>query len=329
MLKLNNKYSLSILRSVEKEDFSSELSGKGIYICELPTNDWHKNFKIEKKNNFSINKKLNFLNKFGVDSICLSPSGISYNKKTSKFFEKNIIHLSNIKGHFRIRQLYLMLKITKFLVKKRKSYGFVMYYNFDFYTFFSSIFLKILGVKIIVDFEDDYSTLTKNYFFKLFLTKILYRIPDTVVCINENMKKYFPTKKTYVFNGFIDLSYMKPKKYKFKKFVSLFFGGTIDLIRGADLITEICNALVNLGIKFEINITGICNNQEIIKSFLDWKQIKYHGYVNEKKYNDLIFKSDYCLVLQKPDLLFNQGSFPSKIEYYSGCKKPILKLVLN
>ena len=87
-----------------------------------------------------------------------------------------------------------------------------MYYNFDFYTFFSSIFLKILGVKIIVDFEDDYSTLKKNYFFKLFLTNVFYRIPDTVVCVNENMKKYFPTKKTYVFNGFIDLSYMKPKK---------------------------------------------------------------------------------------------------------------------
>ena len=45
MLKLNNKYSLSILRSVQKEDFSSELSGKGIYVCELPTNDWHKKFK--------------------------------------------------------------------------------------------------------------------------------------------------------------------------------------------------------------------------------------------------------------------------------------------
>ena len=329
MLRINNKYSLRILKSIEKEDFSNEVKGKGIYVCELPTDNWHKKFKIDVKKNFSVNKKLLFLNTLGENSICLSPSGVSYNQKTSKFYEKNITHLSNIKGHFRLRQLYLMLKIIKFLVFKSRSYDFVMYYNFDFYTFLSSIFLKILGVKIIVDFEDDYSTLTKNYFFKLFLVKFFYKIPDTVVCINQNMKKYFPDQKTYVFNGFIDLSYIKNKKYTFNKSVSLFFGGTIDLIRGADLIPEICNALLLSGIKFEINITGTCNNEEILKSFLDWKQIIYHGYVSDNRYNNLISECDYCLVLQKPDHSFNQGSFPSKIEYYSACKKPILKLVLN
>lgn len=329
-IRLNNKYSLSLLTEVRKDYFQHLISvDPGCYISEIPNKDWLNFNKIESNRNFSVNKKMKFFRIMkNKNSFCISPSSVSFRKKTQKLILNNIIHINGFKINTRLNQIYAMINIIRIVFKKRRQIDFLFYYNFDFYSFVTAYFFKyILNKKIYVDFEDDYLTIDQNFMKKFIKKNILYKLPDKVICINHNMTKYFNSNKTYVFNGFIELEYLKNINYEFKN-PNLFFGSTLDEIRGADLIEDLIIALRKKFKLFKLTVTGTGPLHDSLKN-LNFKELDFRGFVEEKTYENLINDSDICLVLQKPDHPFSRSSFPSKIEYYSRHKKPILKLVLN
>jgi glycosyltransferase involved in cell wall biosynthesis len=260
-------------------------------------------------------------------SILLSPTQDPNVKIKTKTYKKGrIIHFGS-RFWGRMAQIELSVKLISWLFKNRKLYNYCLVYNFYPCEMAAAFFAKIfLRKRIIIDFEDDYmyQSSKKNY---KFYFNIVKKIPDTVICINKNMTNYFPDKLTYIFNGFINLDYANSCSYKFHEGIKLLFAGTLDNIRGVDLIPDLIKALKTKIKNFEIFITGSGPFENEIRKW-NYSEVTYLGFVSSDKFEKILAEADAYLVLQKPDHTFSLGSFPSKIEYYSKYKKPIFKIEL-
>lgn len=328
---INSKYSLSLLEAIEKDDINFYLSSKkGVYVCSFPDEQWHNHHNLDVKKNYATFKKSNFLSCLKPGSFIVSPTEIvNPPKKMNRVWIGNVFHLGSHFKFARLKQIEYAFKLIYYLTKNRKKYDVILYYNFELPIFFSSLFFKhFLGKEIYVDFEDDYTLIKRNWF-KNYITKLIYQIPNKVICINREMKQHFG-KKTHclVFNGFIDLNYLNDIDVSLKDGLSFLFAGTLDEIRGADLLPEIVVALRKQFANFKIRVTGFGPLDTQIQA-LNLPEIEFLGFLSEEKYERVLKLTDIFLVLQKPDHVFNKGSFPSKIEYYAINRKPIYTLKLN
>lgn len=327
-LLINSQYSLEPIIEVRKDNIYSIFNdGIGAYICNYPDNIWYEQHQFKQKGNKSIEKKNKFFELMSSDSILLSPTQDENNDKSTKTIKNGrVIHFgSRFTG--RLAQISKAFKMIVYLFNNKNKFTYCLIYNFyPSEMFFAFIAKFLLNKKIIVDFEDDY-LLQSNRFYYKFYFNIVKKIPQTIICINIEMTRYFDENKVFVFNGFIDLSYTKDVDYNFFSGCKFLYSGSFDTIRGIDLIPELIVSLRHIIDDFSIYISG---SGPLEKEILNWEypEIKYFGYLNEKDFNYIISEVDFCLVLQKPDHPFSRGSFPSKIEYYSKFKKPIFSLRL-
>lgn len=327
ILKINDRYSLCPLRTVDKDDLTPIFTqGKGVYICSFPHPEWYRSHKFKQTKNYSIEKKENFFNLMEDGSILLSPTQDSRIKKPTKTYtyRENIIHFgSSFTG--RLAQIVMALKIMFWLFNNRNSYQYCLIYNFYPAEMLCALFAKyVLGKKTVVDFEDDYLSRSKKRLYDFYFS-LVKKIPDIVICINRDMERYFADKKIYIFNGFIDLSYIKNDDFELFEGMKILYAGALDRIRGVDLIPEIVKALEVKIDNFKIYITGSGPLEREVKNFgID--NVQYLGFLPSDEYKRILNEVDVCLVLQKPDHPFSQGSYPSKIEYYANFKKPIYKV---
>ena len=331
MFNINSKYVLRPLYNIDQDEIKDILfKPNGIYICSFPDSIWHKKMNLEILTNYSISKKNNMFKAFGLNSIMLSPTQvINQNYKCETFTNGNVIYFGSKFLNERLKQLHYFFKILLYVYKNKKNIDFIMYYNFGLPIFFTSIPFKYLfKKKILVDFEDDYLKVNTRSIFKNIITKyILYNIPDTIICINKNMKNYFNKKEVLVFNGFIDLKYMLNTNINIIDNSIFLFAGTLDNIRGVHLIPELLIILRRVVSNFKIYITGTGPLENLVKSW-NFKEVIFLGFLQESDYENILKQANYYLVLQLPDHPFNMGSFPSKIEYYAKYKKPIFRLEL-
>jgi glycosyltransferase involved in cell wall biosynthesis len=327
-LNISDKYVLSLLKDVQKDDIEFYLKkGNGIYICNFPDYYWHNVYNIKTARNYSINKKNKIFNCLSSESILVSPTEIDQNVFTNKNITYGrISHLKSIFNISRLKQIEYSFRLLFFVFKNHKKYDYILYYNFEMPIFFTALIFKyILNKKIYVDFEDDYSLLNRNIL-KNTLNKLLFKIPELVICVNKAMINNFSSKtKCLIFNGFIDLEYMKQLDCKLNENSKFLFAGSLDKIRGADLIQEVAIALRKKVKNFKIYVCGTGPLEKVLTG-LNISEIEFKGFLNDLEYDELLKECDYFLVLQKPDHPFSNGSFPSKIEYYSKFKKPIFHL---
>lgn len=330
-IKINDIYFLSPLLEVENDDIITYLKKEdGIYICSFPDQLWHNEHGLKVTRNYSIRKKQKMFDCLSDESILLSPTEVNEGLVTKKNLANNrVVHLSSRYKRPRLKQIEYSFQLLKYVISHRKSFVFIFYYNFEMPIFFTAFFLKyFLKKKIYVDFEDDYTLISRNWL-KNLINKWLFSVPDMVICINRKMVQHFHKKiKCLIFNGFIDLEYMKTIDFKFRENSTFLFAGSLDEIRGADLLPDIINALKKEINSFKINVCGAGPLEKYLTE-LNIPEIKFYGFLNEEDYFKLLNSSDFFLVLQKPDHPFNQGSFPSKVEYYSSFKKPIFSLKLK
>ncbi|GEM_PF-3332855 len=328
-ISVNEKYKLTPLLTVQQDDIRPIFEdGKGVYICNFPNQDWYDIHHFERRKNYSIEKKEKFFGLMQRGSYILSPTQDStINKPTKSFNQGYVIHLgSSLTG--RLAQVFLAFKMISWLVVNRKKYNYCLVYNFSPSEILAAFFAKkILRKEIIVDFEDDISLQTKNKFYNSYF-KLVKNIPDVIICINKNMVNYFKGKKTFVFNGFIDLGYIDYIDFELKEKTIFLYAGALDSIRGVDLIPDLIRSLRKKLSIFSIVITGSGPFEKVIRDW-DFKEISFLGFLDSYEYEKILFKADIYLVLQKPDHPFSLGSFPSKIEYYSKYKKPIYKIELE
>ena len=330
LLNINNKYTLSPLTKIINDDISFILKNNiGVYICNFPSQNWYDHHKLIRHRNYSLEKKLSFFSIMKEGSFIISPTQDSLIKeiRTNSFTEDNISHIGYVFNN-RLKLLELILKIFKVLFKKRKTYNYILVYNFYPIEILAAFLAKLfLRKKIILDFEDDYTTINTSHLYSFYFN-LVKRIPDQVIVVNKEMTRHFSRDRCFIFNGFIDLSYTKNLDFEFFNGIILFYSGTLDTIRGIDLIPDLVVSLKKHLTNFTIYISGSGPLENLVKSW-NFEEVIFLGFLSDSDYNHYLTISHAFLVLQKPDCSFSKGSFPSKIETYSKHKKPIYCVVNN
>jgi glycosyltransferase involved in cell wall biosynthesis len=194
--------------------------------------------------------------------------------------------------------------------------------------FLAGIYAKyILKMGLYVEYEDDY-TKRRNNPLKNLLECMLRKTCCGAICVNEHMVSAFKKKPVAVCNGFADLSYTDSCDFSLREDMTFLFGGSLDTIRGVDLIPQLISSLNSKIRTFRIVVTGSGPLCDLVKSWLS-PHVTYLGVLDEKAYAETIASCDACLILQKPDHPFSRGSFPSKVEHYAKQRKPIFVLSLT
>jgi glycosyltransferase involved in cell wall biosynthesis len=227
----------------------------------------------------------------------------------------------------RAAQVVQTLQLVRWLTCERASYGYVLMYNFYLPVFLAGVYAKyVLGKSLYVEYEDDYTKRRTNQIKNLF-ERMLRKTCCGAICVNEHMVSDFKGKPVAVCNGFADLSYTGNCDFSIREGMTFLFGGSLDEIRGIDLVPELVSALQSKISAFRILITGSGPLRGLVESW-SIPEVSYCGLLDEKAYCEAIGNADACLILQKPDHPFSRGSFPSKVEQYAKHKKPIFVLSL-
>ena len=321
------KYHLEPLLNIRQDNIPSMLgTDHGVYICEYAEPDWYKNFDLTQMFNRSIEKKRLMHLQMAEESKWVSPtSDVPKWKRTQAWRNGNILHLSYISLPFRLGQFIQTASLFSWLWTNRQKYKYCLVYNFYLPYYLAPLMIKyIFRKKLFVDYEDDY-TLQRNNPIKNILERILRRTTTGAICVNESMAQHFTDKQVRVVNGFADLEYSKNADFTLKDGMVFLFSGSLDKIRGVELIPDLVRALRQHIMNFQIFITGDGPLKSLVVKWT-FPEVKFLGFLNDIEYERIMKETDACLVLQKPDHPFNRGSFPSKIDNYAKFQKPIFIL---
>jgi len=304
------KYHLEPLLSIRQDDISGLLGiGPGVYICDCPEAEWYRHFGFKEKQRIGIvRKKRRMFLQMGKNSKWISPtSDVPNGKHTVMWKNKNILHLG-YRGHLplRISQILQTISLFKYLWQHKQEYEYCLVYNFYLPFYLAPLAIKILfKKKLYIDYEDDYTLQRKNWL-KNYSEYLLRKTVNGAICVNKNMLSYFKKTPTRIFNGFANLEYTKHANFSLSDGMNFLFSGTLDKIRGVELIPELIVALRERIKNFKIFITGSGPLQSIVEGW-DCSEIKYLGFLDNLNYQNIIKKADACLVLQKPDTLLIWG----------------------
>lgn len=227
----------------------------------------------------------------------------------------------------RAAQVVHTLQLVYWLTSRRASYSYVLMYNFYLPIFLAGVYAKyFLHKSLYVEYQDDYTKRRKNPVKNLF-ERMLRKTCCRAICVNEHQVSAFKDKPVAVCNGFADLSYTTNCDFSIREGMTFLFGGSLDEIRGIDLVPELVSALHSKISTFRILVTGSGPLRRLVESW-SIPEVTYCGLLDEKAYSEMVGSADACLILQKPDHPFSCGSFPSKVEHYAKHKKPIFMLSL-
>lgn len=326
-----HSYSLRPLLSIRQDNLRTILgSDPGVYICSCPEPAWFEHFGIPRQDyRATVDKKARMFSQLAADSIWISPtSPVRWGHWIRSWQSPRMLHLGAGPLCGRAAQVAHTLQLIWRLTTSRRSYSYVLMYNFYLPVFLAGLYAKyVLGKSLYIEYQDDYTKKRKNRLKNLF-ERLLRKTCCGAICVNENMASSFKDKPVAVCNGFADLSYAENCDFSIREGMTFLFGGSLDEIRGVDLIPELVGALESRISTFHIVVTGSGPLSGLVES---WRipQVTYCGILDEKTYNEAIANADACLILQKPDHPFSRGSFPSKVEHYARHKKPIFVLTTS
>ena len=325
---LRNRYQLRLLRSVTQEPPSILDSGRFVYLTRFATESIRQKRSVPGNVNEAVDKKRRIFESLSRPAFILSLvrdrlGPIRYHPEQQ---EGDVTHAACFSGCGSDILNNFMLAV--YLVRLRAEFDCLMTYNL--YTFsilpvLTSRFL--LGKRVYVDLEDDY-TRRSGFLGTKASFALLRRMMAGGIIINDNMNRFFGRRqKTVILNSFADLRYVK--NLSLEQPLRLLYSGSLDDIRGADLIDDLCRALSKIGLEFEIFITGKGPLQSYIEEVSQQNpRLHFEGFVSEERLGELLSYCDIGLVLQKPDHPFSEGSFPSKVELYAEHNLAILALEL-
>jgi len=302
-------------------------SDPGVYICSCPEEAWFEHFGIRRQDyRATVDKKARMFSHLAAGSIWISPTPpVRWGNWIRSWQSPRMLHLGAGPLCGRAAQIVHTLHLIWRLTTNRGRYSYVLVYNFYLPVFLAGVYAKyVLGKSLFVEYQDDYTKKRKNQIKNLF-ERMLRKTCCGAICVNESMASSFENKPVAVCNGFANLSYTDSCDFSIREGMTFLFGGSLDEIRGVDLIPELVVALQSKISTFRIVVTGSGPLRGLIESW-NIPQVTYCGVLDEKTYSEAIANADACLILQKPDHPFSRGSFPSKVEHYAKHKKPIFVL---
>lgn len=323
-----SSYKTEIVKEVRRDDTNKLSEGRFAYVTRFGDDEVISKRNLKKHTNEAIKKKENifnsFNNKFKIFSITNDNTGLP--KFHKEIIKKNTIHMVCFSGF--LSDFINTIILVYYLIKYREEYDNILFYNTYFVYLLPIIIAKfLLNKKVFLDFEDDYSVRKGFYRTKLtfYLVKNLF---DGVILINKHMSKYFKINNTVVVNSFEKLHLDDNKLEKDYRCLNFVFSGSLDNIRGSDLLIDLNEKFESLNFNYNIFITGKGKLESKIKNYCKGKNnIFFEGFVSEKRLTNILENCDIGLVLQKPDHKFSLGSFPSKIDLYSKYDLLVLRLV--
>ncbi len=294
------------------------------YFVNYPTDYWHKKNNLTITNNYSIKKKNDFCKILNVkylfsptenDNVFITNTCIERHCKTK------VLHVGSRLKSKRFNQLSKMFKIFLFLLKlsNKKNNSSICIYNVDLVYIPLYLFLKILGFRLVLQLEDNYLLYYDDTIIRKSLYKFTYNLFDIIISSNKNNFSYFKNEQQKIhYNGFVNFN-SEPflNDILFPKFV---FGGTVNELRGSNILNGLINYLYKNYNKFELHITGTTLD-------VNDKNVFVHGFLETKEYVKLLQNCDYGLVLQSESGL-GEGFFPSKTLDYNENGLLILTLEL-
>ena len=322
-------YCLEVIRAVRQDDLASLWgSDPWVYICNCPEPAWYAHFGLLRQQNLGVQKKQRMFACLPPGSRWVSMTHDASAPGRTRAWQgpSGIAHLGRGVLRGRLMQAWQAAQLTAWLWRARRSYAGCYVYNFDQPQYAAALLAKAcLGKRLVVDYEDDTTPCRKSRF-KNALEALMRRTADGAVCVHAAMQGYFPPGHSRVFNAFACLDYM-PQQVQLHPGMSFLYSGRLDSIRGADLIPDLVHALRRVLPSFTIQITGSGPLRSTVQGW-QLPEVQYLGFVSDARLLELTAAADACLILQKPDHPFSQGSFPSKIETYAAQKKIIYALTL-
>jgi len=323
-------YWLRPLLTIRKDDIQALLGPQaGVYMCNCPEQLWFEHFDIPGDNyQATVDKKDKMFSQLGPGSVWISPTTpVRWGEFIRTWQSPRMLHLGAGPLAGRAAQIIHTLQLMWHLSIRRSSYRYILMYNLYLPVSLAGVYARyILRKRLYVEYEDDYTKRRKSRL-KNMCERLLRKACNGAICVHDDMASYFRNKPVAVCNGFADLSYAESCDYRFREGMTFLFGGTLDDIRGVDLIPELVGKLRSMLKSFHIHITGSGPLRTLVESW-NIPEVTYRGVLDEHSYNALIADIDACLILQKPDHPFSQGSFPSKVEHYAKHKKPIFVLAM-
>lgn len=318
-------YQLVPLEHVRRDDVRAFLGPRpGVYVCNAPTQEWFTRHGQPMTLPSTLEKKRAIFSCMAPGSRWISPTFVEgIDAETHDWSDGDIHHIGYGRARGRRAQLVQTARLLRWLFAHRHEYAYFLVYNLPQPTSFAPLLARLgTPVKVFVDYQDDY-TLQRPSRFKNATERLLRRMVHGAICVNSLMVDSFRGKPTCVVNSFVDpASFRSAPLYDG---VRLLYSGTLDPIRGADLIPALVQALRKVLTRFTIRITGDGPLRTAVES---WKypEVTYLGLLAQSDYEDEVKAADVCLVLQRPDHPFSRGSYPSKIQAYARHGKPVLVL---
>ena len=225
------------------------------------------------------------------------------------------------------------------LIRKQKP-KIVVVYNFDPLLVFITSVIKLFfrNVKIVNNIEDvsipkikDFSKKSEDrglqqYIF-YFCMKIIAKLSHAYIIPTKKFIPFLPEKENIlVITGCITIP---PKNISdTTKKLQVLFSGKIAFEHGIDVFIDALKLVDNqlLTHHCEVNITGGGNKVEWLKTSLKNLDlpVKFHGFVSNSFYNDLLQNSDVCIALQKDTGRHSNFKTPSKVYEYLGNSKLVV-----
>lgn len=149
---------------------------------------------------------------------------------------------------------------------------------------------------------------------------------DKIVLLSENSKKFVDNKSYEVINGCIDWNSFKffPSRKKTDIF-NIVYTGVLNRVTGVNLLLDAFSKLNSSN--YRLVLCGQTDKE--FESFIEEycssdSRIKYLGYIDKKKYFDVLIDAD--LLINPRDISFEQNkyNFPSKIIEYLGTGRAIV-----
>jgi len=185
--------------------------------------------------------------------------------------------------------------------------------------------------KLVMDYEDALF-LDKGYQGFLYgqWEKLAYRCVDFFILANEGLRDRLSERHQgqyhgIIINGFIDRPLLLASSQNNKARVErVLFSGNFSRNFGFEQLLVYAKYLGNA---IHFDITGKASKQEVQElqeHIRDLPNVHYHGFLEEKEFDNIIQMADACILLNDVDSPYNRTNFPSKFFDYLSRNKFIL-----
>lgn len=172
---------------------------------------------------------------------------------------------------------------------------------------------------------------TKLRNIELKLSKILMKRADKIIALTKFLAEDFAPEKPYlVIEGIVDAKEFEEKKIEIKeekKAIKILYTGSLEKRYGIKNIVEGLLMLKNQDVILEIYGKGDYE-EELIEISKNNKNVKYNGFVENKKILELQKQASYLINARSSEEEYVKYSFPSKTLEYMLSGTPLISTML-